>query len=130
MLFRSGVAKERFNKEIAQLRAEASAKTAPAAAPKEEPRSGVSLNFLSSSHPDAVPVVAAATGQILWQLDFNDRSVPPAPGRAYKAGDTFCVIQASYALMPVTLEQDGKLVDTCVAQGQMVSKGDIIGWMK
>jgi len=130
--YKSGVAKERFNKEIAQLRAAASA-PAPAAAPaapKEEGKVELTSNYLTSNHPDAVPVVASATGQLLWQIDFADRSTPPAPGHAYKAGDTFCVIQAPYALMPVELEQAGTLVDTCVKQGQMVRKGDILGWVK
>ena len=130
--YKSGIAKERFNKEVEQLRAAAGAPApAPApAAPKEEGKGELTLNYISSKHPDATPIVAAATGQLLWQIDFNDRSTPPAPGRTYKQGDTFCIIQAPYALMPVEMEQAGTLIDTCVQQGQMVRKGDILGWMK
>ena len=124
--YKSGIAKERFNKEIAQLRAKAAA---PAAATSATEATNTP-NYITQQHPDATPIVAAATGQLLWQIDFDDRSIPPAPGRQYKRGDTFCVIQSSYALMPTLVEKDGSLIDTCVRQGQMVKKGDVIGWMK
>ena len=32
--------------------------------------------------------------------------------------------------MPVTVTRGGRLVDTCVKQGQMVKKGDILGWLE
>lgn len=108
-----------------KLRAEkASASNAPAAEP------GTMPNYMKERYRNATPVVATATGQVLWELDFNDKSVPPAPGREYKQGDTFCTIQASYAMMPVTLTVGGRLADTCVPQGAMVKKGDTIGWIE
>ncbi|MBR6440548.1 MAG: oxaloacetate decarboxylase, partial [Bacteroidales bacterium] len=126
--YKSGIAKERFNKEVAQLRAEQSAPAAPAAAPATP--GTLTPNYITEKHAAATPVVSEATGQMLWQIDFNDTSVPPAPGREYKEGDTFCVIQAPYALMPVTVTRGGRLVDTCIKQGQMVKKGDILGWLE
>ena len=128
--YKSGVAKERFNKEVAQLRAETAAPKAPAPTVRQEVKSELTPNYITATHPDALPIIASATGQLLWQIDFDDHSIPPAPGREYHAGDTFCMIQAPYAIMPVTLEQNGTLVDTCVRQGSQVRKGDIIGWMQ
>ena len=124
--YKSGIAKERFNKEVEKLRAE-QATAAPAAAPI---KSGAMPNYMSEKHANAKPIVATASGQILWEIDFADKSVPPAPGKVYNQGDQFCIIQANYALMPVTMVEGGKLVDTCVAQGAMVSKGDVIGWIE
>ena len=86
-------------------------------------------NYITAQHANATPVVASASGQLLWELDFNS-SVPPAPGREYKDGDVFCIIQASYALMNVELPKGGRLIDTCVKQGQIVKKGDILGWLE
>lgn len=123
--YKSGIAKERFNKEIAQLRA-AQAAPAKLATPAPAP---VVPNFRNNAHPEATPIVAAATGQVIWELDFNDKSVPPAPGKVYKEGDTFCFIQASYAVLPTLLTQDGRLLDTLVPQGAMVRKGDVLGWI-
>ncbi len=123
--YKSGVAKDRFYKEIEKLRAEkASASNVPAAEP------GTMPNYMKERYRNATPIVATATGQILWEIDFDDKSVAPAPGREYKQGDTFCTIQASYAMMPVMLTVGGRLVDTCVAQGAMVKKGDVIGWIE
>ncbi len=125
--YKSGIAKERFIKEVETLRAEqAKTPSAPAVAVEK----GTMPNYLSEKHPNAKPIVATATGQVLWELDFNDKSVPPAPGRQYKPGEQFCIIQSSYALMPCNVVEGGKLIDTCVAQGTMVKKGDVIGWME
>ncbi len=125
--YKSGIAKERFIKEVETLRAEqAKTPSAPAVAVEK----GTMPNYLSEKHPNAKPIVATATGQVLWELDFNDKSVPPAPGRQYKPGEQFCIIQSSYALMPCNVLEGGKLIDTCVAQGTMVKKGDVIGWME
>lgn len=126
--YKSGIAKERFNKELEKLRLE---KNAPAAAAAPAPAApGAALNYISEKRPNAIPVVATATGQMLWEIDFNDQSAAPAPGKEYKEGDLFCVIQAPYALMRVEMVKGGRLVDTCVKQGQMVKKGDIIGWIE
>ena len=128
--YKSGLAKERFEKEVAQLRAEKNIAKAPAAgsAPSS---AAVTLtpNYITEKHANAIPVVASVSGQLLWELDFNS-SVPPAPGREYKEGDTFCIIQASYALENVLVNKSGRLIDTCVKQGQMVKKGDILGWIE
>lgn len=124
--YKSGVAKERFNKEVEQLRAEKSAAAAPAGAVS----ASLTPNYITAQRANAMPIVAEASGQLFWELDFNDTSVPPAPGREYREGDTFCIIDASYALMPVRLVKGGRLVDTCVKQGQRVKKGDILGWME
>ena len=123
--YKSGIAKDRFYKEIEKLRAE---KQTAGGAPAPEP--GAMPNYMKERYRNAIPVVATATGQLLWQVDFQDRSVAPTPGHTYKAGDTFCIIQASYAMMPVALEVGGRLVDTCMPQGAMVKKGDVIGWLE
>ena len=127
--YKSGIAKERFEKEVAQLRAE---KAAPATSKTTVNSAGavtLTPNYINEKHANAMPVVAAEDGQLLWELDFN-RSVPPAPGREYKQGDVFCIIQANYALVNVHMNKGGRLIDTCVKQGQWVKKGDVLGWIE
>jgi pyruvate carboxylase subunit B len=122
--YKSGVAKERFNKEVAQLRAEKDAPKAPATAET------LALNYITPKHPNATPVVATATGRVLWEVRFDDKSTAPAPGTEVKEGAALANIEASYAVVPVVALKGGKVVDTCIKQGQMVKKGDVIGWVE
>ena len=123
--YKSGIAKERFLKEVAQLRAEREPK--PAAPATTE---SIALNYITPKHPNATPIVADATGRLLWEVNFNDQSTAPVPGTEMKEGATIAHIEASYALMPLVALKSGKVVDTCAKQGQMVKKGDVIGWVE
>ena len=123
--YKSGLAKERFNKEVAQLRAEREPK--PAAPATAE---SIALNYITPKHPDATPIVATATGRMLWEVRFDDQSTAPAPGTEVKEGVTLANIEASYAIVPLTVVKGGKIIDTCAKQGQMVKKGDIVGWVE
>ena len=122
--YKSGLAKQRFDKELAQLREERQPK--PAAATAE----GLALNYIAPNHPKAVPLVATATGRLMWETRFDDHSTAPAPGTVLNEGQTVAMIEASYAVVPLTALAGGRLVDTCARQGQMVKKGDIVGWME
>lgn len=123
--YKSGIAKERFNKEVAQLRAEREPK--PAAPTTAE---GLAMNYITPKHPNATPIVASATGRMLWEVRFDDRSTAPAPGTEAKTGMPLANIEASYAIVPLVAPKDGHIIDTCIRQGQMVKKGDIVGWIE
>ena len=127
--YKSGIAKERFEKEVAQLRAEKGIPTTKTTATTNGSTVVLTPNYINEKHANEVPVVATENGQLLWELDFN-RSVPPAPGREYEKGDVFCIIQTNYALENVHMIKGGRLIDTCVKQGQIVKKGDILGWIE
>ena len=126
--YKSGVAKERFNKEVAQLRSEkGKVKSEKAEAANTDQ---IALNYITPKHPNATPIVATATGRMLWEVRFDDKSTAPAPGTEVKEGAPICNIEASYAIVPVVALKGGKIIDTCVKQGQMVKKGDVIGWVE
>ena len=110
--YKSGVAKERFNKEVAQLRAEKDAPKAPATA------ESIALNYITPKHPNATPIVATATGRLLWEVRFDDKSTAPAPGTEVKEGAAMANIEASYSIVPVVALKGGKVVDTCVPQAR------------
>ena len=123
--YKSGIAKERFHKEVAQLRAEQGGKESGGKESGE-----AALNYISQKYPGATPIVAAATGRLLWEVNFDDRNTAPAPGTEVKEGAALAHIEAPYALMPQTALKGGRLLDTCARQGQMVKKGDVIGWIE
>ncbi|MBR1644223.1 MAG: oxaloacetate decarboxylase [Bacteroidales bacterium] len=121
--YKSGLAAERFEAEVQ------AAQRATGVASSAAPTPGVMPNFMKARFAHATPIVASATGQLLWELDFADRSTPPAPGRTYREGERLGTIQASYGLIPFETTCGGRLVDTCVPQGAQVKKGDVVGWM-
>jgi biotin carboxyl carrier protein len=47
-----------------------------------------------------------------------------------KEGATIANIEASYAIVPLAALKAGKLIDTVAKQGQMVKKGDTLGWIE
>ena len=123
--YKSGLAKERFHKEVAQLRGErlkVKGESADAATG--------ALNYISQKYPNATPIVATATGRLLWEVRFDDVSTAPAPGTEVKEGAALANIEASYAIVPLTALKSGKIIDTCAKQGQMVKKGDTLGWIE
>ena len=95
--YKSGVAKERFNKEL------------------EAARTG-----------KTVPVQAPAKGQMLWQLDVTDVSAAPVVGTKVKAGEVIGYVQTYYGLEEVVSAADGVLVVVSAQQGTEVAKGEII----
>ena len=123
--YKSSIAKKRFNDDLEKVKAEAAA---TGSAPKGGPNQKV-LAYISDKYPNATPVLAPATGKVLWEADFSDRSMPPVPGKSYKAGDVLGVVQAYYGNEDIAVVADGQLVDTCVPQGNMVQKGDIVAWI-
>ena len=74
--------------------------------------------------------MANATGRLLWEVRFDDKSTAPAPGTEVKEGAALANIEASYSIVPVTALKGGKIVDTCIPQGKMVKKGDVLGWVE
>ena len=122
--FKSGEAKKRFNKELEteiQKKYSSNGSTAPA----------VNLTELAiARHPKAEPVTATAAGRVLWELDFEDISLKPENGKAYKEGDLLCAIQTpANGLEFIYANYNGKLVDS-VEQGKAVKKGDVIAYVE
>ena len=95
--YKSGVAKERFNKEL------------------EVARTG-----------RTVPVQAPAKGQMLWQLDVTDISSAPVVGTRVKAGEVVGYVQTYYGPEEIVSAADGVLAIVTAQQGASVSKGEIV----
>lgn len=117
--YKSGEAKKRFNKE---LQAEMEKKFA---------KTDVKIPDLRAlRHPNAEPVVAPVKGRLLWELDFEEKSIKAIPGTEYKIGDMICAIQSSYGVQPVNALFPGKIVEAVKEQGDLVQKGDIIAFIE
>lgn len=119
--YKSGEAKKRFNAEL-QQKMEAKFKA-----------SGASVqipDFRALRHPNAEPVTATASGRLMWEFDYLDKSVKPADGKTYKEGEFLCAIQTNgrgLEVMPALFA--GKIVEP-KEQGAMVQKGDVVAYIE
>lgn len=125
--YRSGVAKERFNKDLEERRAKAGAPKIVVRPVVEMPK--FDINSFVAAHPQAIPLQAPAKGQILWQLDVDDRSTAPAVGSAVKAGDCVGYVQTYYGMEEITAACDGRILAICSKQGENVVKNEITAFI-
>ena len=125
--YRSGVARERFNKELAELQAKAGAPIVLKRPVVEVPKFNVD-DFLAA-HPGAIALQAPAAGQLLWQVDVDDRSVAPVSGTAVKAGVPAGFVQTRYGMEEILPPQDGRIISVIGRQGDQVAKGEIVAFI-
>ena len=122
--YKSGVAKERFRKDLEAARAKAGAPVVIERPVVEMPK--FDIDKLVEKYPDAVPVQAPVKGQMLWQIDVDDVSSAPVAGTAVEAGVPMGHVQAYYGMEEVIPAVSGRVVAVCARQGDAVAKGEII----
>lgn len=119
--YKSGEAKRHFNEELEEKMK----------AKFEKADKNLKIPDLKAMrHPKAEPVAAPVSGRILWDIDFEDKSVEPASGTSYKEGDIIADIQAPYGNEPVIALWPGKIVETVAEQGKLVEKGETIAFIE
>ena len=119
--YKSGEAKRRFNQE---LEAKMKAKFEKAGGETKIP------DLRALRHPNAEPVIAPASGVVMWEVDFDDKSIAPAPGTVYKEGDLLCAINSEHGMEPVYALWPGKIVEATADQGKRVTKGETIAFIE
>ena len=122
--YKSGVAKERFNKDLEAARAKAGAPIVVTRPVVEMPKYDISK--LMEQYPSAIPVQAPVKGQLIWQYDVDDDSTAPVVGTETQAGKPVAYIQTYYGIEPVPAAIDGRMIAVTCRQGDMVAKGEII----
>ena len=126
--YRSGIAKERFNKDLADLKAKANAPIVVTRPVVEMPK--FSVDEYVAKYPKATPVQVPVKGQLLWQVDVDDASAAPAVGTAVKAGQVIGHVQAWYGMEEVVAAVDGRVVAVLGKQGDNVAKNEIVAFIQ
>ena len=126
--YRSGVAKERFTKDLESARAKAGAPIVVERPVVEVPKFDV--GSILEKYPDAVPVHAHVKGQLLWQIDVDDVSAAPVPGTEVTESEPLAYIQTYYGMEEVLPISQGRILAVCAAHGSYVVKGEIIALIK
>ena len=125
--YRSGIAKERFNKELAELKAKAGAPIVVKRPVVEMPK--FDAEDFVAAHPGALPLQAPAAGQLLWQVDVEDASAAPTAGTAVKAGEAVGYVQTRYGMEEIVPATSGRILAVLGRQGEQVAKGEIVGFI-
>ena len=125
--YKSGIAKERFNKELEDFRAKAGAPIVVTRPVVEMPKFDV--EEYTRKYPNAVPVQAPVKGQLLWQVDVDDDSAAPVAGTEVKAGVGMGFVQTYYGMEELVPAIDGRVVAVLGKQGEKVVKGEIVAFI-
>ena len=126
--YKSGIAKERFKKDLEAAKEKAGAPIVIVRPVVEMPKYDVEK--IAEKYPKATPVQAPVKGQLLWQVDVDDASTAPVVGTEVKAGQAMSYIQTYYGMEEVVPAVDGRIVAVCSKQGDMVAKGEIIAFVE
>lgn len=126
--YKTGVAKERFNKDLADARAKAGAPIIVTRPVVEMPK--IDVETIKKQYPDAIPVQAPVKGQVFWNIDVDDTSSAPIIGTRVKASEPMGHVQTYYGLEEICPIEDGKVVVACAKQGAHVVKGEIVAFIK
>jgi pyruvate carboxylase subunit B len=126
--YRSGVAKERFNKDLETLKEKAGAPKVVTRPVVEMPEFDV--NAYVEKYPKATPVQAPAKGKLLWEVDVQDDSKAPVAGTAVKASKPMGYVQTWYGIEEIIPAVTGRVVAVTGKQGKDVAKGEIVAFVQ
>ena len=126
--YRSGVAKERFNKDLEALKAKAGAPVVVKRPVVEMPE--FDIDAIVAKYPKATPVQAPAKGKMLWQVDVDGPSTAPAVGTKVAAGKVCGYVQTWYGMEELLSAVDGQIVAVTAPQGKDVAKGQIVAFVQ
>ena len=122
--YKSGVAKERFLKDLEAAREKAGAPKIVVRPVVEVPKYPVE-DYLKK-YPTAVPVQAPVKGKILWEVDVDDVSMLPRTGAQVNAGEPMGYVQTYYGMEEIVPAVDGRVLAVCSAQGEQILKGEVV----
>ena len=126
--YRSGIAKERFNKDLEEMKAKAGAPIVVERPVVEMPK--FPIEDYVAKYPKATPVQCPVKGQLLWEVDVDNDSKAPIVGKKVKAGEVIGHVQTYYGMEDIVAAVDGLFVAVLGKQGDAVEKGEIIAFVQ
>ncbi len=126
--YKSGVAKERFNKELEEMRAQNGAPKVVTRPVVEMPKFDVEA--FVAEHPSAVAVQSPVKGQLLWEIDVVDTSTAPVVGSKVLVDEPIAWVQTYYGMEEVLAPASGRLLAVFAKQGENLEKQEILAMIE
>ena len=124
--YRSGVARQRFEHDLEELKAKAGAPKVVKRPVVEMPE--FPIEQYTQKYPQATPIQAPAKGQMLWEIDVKDASSAPVAGTEVTAGKPCGYVQTRYGMEEIIPAVSGRIVAVTAPQGKQVEKGEIVAF--
>ncbi len=125
--YKSGLAKERFNEDLEKQKEKAGAPIIVTRQVIEVP--AFDAEAIQAKYPDAKPIQATVSGQVIWQVDVDDVSTAPVIGTEVKEGDVICFVQTYYGIEEVKALSSGKVIQIETKQGAKVQKNQVLAYV-
>ena len=126
--YKSGVAKDRFNKELEAAREKAGAPKIVTRKVVEVP--AFDVEKVMAEHPKAMPIQAVAKGKLIWRYNVSDDSTAPAIGTKFEELTPICYIQTYYGVEPVYAPITGKLIQVEVKHNEIVEINQVLAFLE
>ena len=126
--YKSGVAKDRFNKELEAAREKAGAPKIVTRKVVEVP--AFDVEKIMAEHPKAMPIQAVAKGKLIWRYNVSDDSTAPAIGTKFEELTPICYIQTYYGVEPVYAPKTGKLIQVEVRHNENVEINQVLAFLE
>lgn len=126
--YRSGIAAERFHKDLEALKEKAGAPIVIKRPVVEMPVFDVEK--YAEKYPKAVPVQAPTKGKLLWEVTVEEDSMAPVAGTPVEAGKACGYVQTYYGMAEIVPAVTGRIVAVTGKQGQDVAKGEIVAFVQ
>lgn len=125
--YKSGLAKERFKADLEKEKEKAGAPIILTREVIEVPKFDAAA--IQAKYPNAKPLQATVSGQVIWQIDVDDVSSAPVIGTKVKEGDVVCFVQTYYGIEEVKALTSGTIVQIETKQGAKVQKNQVLAYI-
>ncbi len=126
--YKNGIAKERFDAELEEMKKKANAPVNVIRPVVEMP--AFDIEEYTRKYPHAVPVQVPAKGKLIWEMDMNDTSSAPMTGTKVTAGQAMGYIQTYYGIEEIVPAISGRIVAITAKQGNNAVKGQIVAFVQ
>lgn len=128
--YKSGIAKKRFEEEVEKARAASKITTGEQKVEKDTKSEQPQKVDNQTKYQNAIPIVVSVGGRVYWEADFEQKSTPIPLGTEVKKGDIVAYILTYYGTEIITSNFDGKVVNVCAKQGEIIGKGEVLLYLE